>query len=139
MSDEPRRRWLDRTGGAPSLLALGSRMVGDIETPGALMVSGWVRGDGSVGGDLSITAQARWEGDVHARSAVVAGQITGSIVVAEKLEIAASAVIRGRVSARQIAMARGATIDGDVTVTSNEPIVEFVEKRASDPGDPHEA
>ena len=37
--------------------------------------------------------------------------------------------IRGRVSARSIAMARGATIDGDVIVTSGEPIVQFEEKR----------
>jgi cytoskeletal protein CcmA (bactofilin family) len=139
MTDEPRRRWLDRMGASPSLLAAGSRMVGDIETPGALMLSGSVKGDGNIGGDLSITAQARWEGDVHARSAVVAGRVIGSIVVAEKLEIAATAVIRGRVSARQIAMARGATIDGDITVTSNEPIVEFVEKRANDSSDSHGA
>jgi len=38
-------------------------------------------------------------------------------------------VIRGRVSARSIALARGATIDGDVIITSGEPIVEFEEKR----------
>ena len=29
-------------------------------------------------------------------------------------------------------MARGATIDGEVTVTSSEPIVEFEEKRAEE-------
>jgi hypothetical protein len=38
-------------------------------------------------------------------------------------------VIRGRVSARRIAMARGATVEGELTVTSGEPIVEFEEKR----------
>jgi cytoskeletal protein CcmA (bactofilin family) len=68
---------------------------------------------------------------VHAVSAVVAGQVTGAISVTERIEIAASAVIRGRVSARSIAMARGATIDGDVVITSGEPIVEFDEKRTS--------
>jgi cytoskeletal protein CcmA (bactofilin family) len=61
----------------------------------------------------------------------VAGQVTGAISVTERIEIAASAVIRGRVSARSIAMARGATIDGDVVITSGEPIVEFDEKRTS--------
>lgn len=131
MSELPRRRWLDRMGGTPSLLANGARIVGDIETPGALMVSGLVRGDGQVGGELSIGVDAHWEGEVYALSAVVAGQITGAIVVSDKLEIAATAVIRGRVSARQIAMARGATIDGDITVTGNEPIVEFEEKRTA--------
>jgi cytoskeletal protein CcmA (bactofilin family) len=62
---------------------------------------------------------------------VVSGRITGCIVVRKKIEIAASAIIRGRVIASSIAMARGATIDGEVTVTGNQPIVEFEERRAS--------
>jgi cytoskeletal protein CcmA (bactofilin family) len=129
MNDAPRRRLFDRPSGSPSLLARGSRLTGDIETPGALIVSGEVLGDGRVGGELSVGAGAHWQGQVRARSAVIAGQITGSITVSDKIEIDASAVIRGRVVARLIAMARGATIDGDITVTGSEPILEFVEKR----------
>jgi cytoskeletal protein CcmA (bactofilin family) len=129
MSDTPRRRLLDRMGGNPSLLAANSRLVGDIETPGALIVSGHVQGDGRVGGELAISAGAHWHGEVHALSAVVAGAISGAILVSEKIEIAATAVIRGRVTARRIVMARGATVEGQMTVTSGEPIVEFEEKR----------
>jgi cytoskeletal protein CcmA (bactofilin family) len=130
MSDKPpARRLLDRVAGVPSLLAAGSRLVGDIVTPGPLMVGGHVQGDGNVAGELSIGPEAHWEGEVHAVSAVVAGRITGAVILTERIEIAASAVIRGRVSARKIAMARGATVDGDVTVTSGEAIVQFDEKR----------
>ena len=130
MNDKPNRRILDRPTGTLSLLAIGSRVVGDIETPGALMIGCHVRGDGNIGGELSISAEAHWEGDVHAQSAVVAGRITGCIVVRKRIEIAASAVIRGRVIASSIAMARGATVEGEVTVTGDQPIVEFEEKRA---------
>ena len=84
----------------------------------------------SMDGELSVSAEAHWEGDVHAQSAVVAGRITGCIVVRKKIEIAASAIIRGRVIASSIAIARGATVEGEVTVTGNQPIVEFEEKRA---------
>jgi cytoskeletal protein CcmA (bactofilin family) len=129
MNDKPRRRLLDRVSGTPSLLAAQGRLVGDIETPGAFMVGGYVQGDGRIDGELSVNAGAHWQGEVRALSAVVAGSITGAISVSEKIEIAATAVIRGRVVARSIAMARGATIDGDVTVTSGEPIIEFDEKR----------
>jgi cytoskeletal protein CcmA (bactofilin family) len=132
MSEKPRRRLLDRIGGTPSLLANGTRLVGDIETPGALMLGGSVQGDGNVRGELSVGPEAEWIGEVHAVSAVVAGRITGAISVSERIEIAATAVIRGRVSARSIAMARGATIDGDVVVTSGEPIIQFEEKRTRD-------
>jgi cytoskeletal protein CcmA (bactofilin family) len=130
MNDKPNRRILDRPTGALSLLASGSRVTGDIETPGALMIGCHVRGDGNIGGELQISAEAHWEGDVHALSAVVAGRVTGSIVVRRKIEIAASAVIRGSVVAGSIAMARGATIDGEVTITGDQPLVEFEEKRA---------
>jgi cytoskeletal protein CcmA (bactofilin family) len=121
---------LDKLGSSPSLLAPHSRVVGDIETGGALVVSGEVIGDGDIGGELSLGADAHWQGELRARSAVIAGRLTGAISVTEKIEIAASAVIRGRVSARMIAMARGATIDGEVTVTGSEPIVQFDERRA---------
>jgi cytoskeletal protein CcmA (bactofilin family) len=129
MNDKRDRRILDRPTGVLSLLASGSRVTGDIETPGALMIGCHVRGDGNIGGELQISAEAHWEGDVHALSAVVAGRITGSILVRRKIEIAASAVIRGSVTAGSIAMARGATIDGEVTITGDQPIVEFEEKR----------
>jgi cytoskeletal protein CcmA (bactofilin family) len=131
MSDTPRRRFFDRLSGSPSLLSTGSRCNGDVETPGPFMLGGYVKGDGKIGGELSIGPDAHWEGNVYALRAVVAGKVTGSIVVAEKIEIAASAVIRGRVSARTIAMARGATVDGEVAVTGTEPIVEFEERRGS--------
>lgn len=132
MSEPPRRRMLDRMGASPSLLAAGSRLIGDIDTPGALMVSGQVNGDGRVGGELSIGTQAHWQGDLLAHRAVIAGRITGSITVSDKIEIAATAVIQGHVTARLIVMARGATIDGEVTVTGDQPIVEFDEKRSGD-------
>jgi cytoskeletal protein CcmA (bactofilin family) len=131
MNDKPNRRILDRLTGTLSLLATGSRVVGDIETPGALMIGCHVRGDGNIGGELLLSAEAHWEGDVHAESAVIAGRITGGIMVRKKIEIAASAIIRGRVIAASIAMERGATIEGEVTVTGNQPIVEFEEKRAT--------
>jgi cytoskeletal protein CcmA (bactofilin family) len=129
MIDLPRRRFFDRIGPSPSLLTGGSRVTGDVETRGPLMLSGHVVGDGRIEGELTIGPDAHWEGNVYADSALVSGQITGSIVVAKKIEIRRSAVIRGRVSARTIAMARGATVEGEVSVTGTEPIVEFDERR----------
>lgn len=111
------------------MLAPGSRVVGDIETAGALVISGEVTGDGRIGGELAIAAEAHWRGDLLAQRAVIAGRLTGSITVSDRIEIAASAVIQGRVSARMIAMARGATVEGEVTVTGSEPILEFDERR----------
>lgn len=127
MSDK--RRLIDQIGDAPTFVAEGVRLTGDLETAGPLVVCGTVRGDGRVGGTLRMSVTAQWEGEIHAGAAVVAGRITGRLVVEGKLEVAGTAVIRADIDARSIAVAKGAVIDGVVTVTSGEPIVQFEEKR----------
>ena len=127
--DTQRRRILDQIGHAPTFVAPGSRLTGDLETVGPLVVCGSVRGDGRIGGALSMAAGAEWQGEVHARAAVIAGRITGKLVVDEKLEVGATAVIQADVVARTICIAKGAVIEGSLTVTSGQPVVQFDEKR----------
>ena len=129
MADSPKRRLLDQVGGSPTLIAQGSRITGDIETGGALIVFGAIRGDGRVRGALNMAANSAWEGDVWAQQAVIAGTVVGRLIVDDKLEIGATAVIRAQVSARSIAIAKGAVIEGQVTVTSGESVVSFEERR----------
>lgn len=133
MNSLPRRRLFDRLRSAPSLLAPDAQLVGDIQTQGALLINGTVRGNGRVGGDLGITAGAHWIGDVHARSAVIAGELIGTLVIEDTLEIGTTAHIKGRVMARSIAVARGAIIDGELIVTGSSPLIEFEERRAALP------
>lgn len=131
MADTQNRRLTDRSNGPPTLIGAGVQFRGDIIAPGAVMLSGTVHGDGDVGGMLTIARDAHWEGQVRARSGVVAGRLTGSIVVTDRLEVGSAAVIKGTVSAKSLAIARGAVIEGDILVTSGEPVVQFEEKRAS--------
>lgn len=129
MTDTPKRRLLDRLGSSPTFVAAGCRLTGDFETEGPLLLCGSIRGDGRVGGALSLTAQANWEGEVHAATAVIAGRFTGRLVIEGKLEIGASAVIHADIVAHAVAIARGAVVDGDMTVTGAQPVVHFDEKR----------
>lgn len=131
MSDTPKRRLLDEIGSSPTFVAEGCRVTGDVETEGPLVVCGTIRGDGRVGGALRMAANSAWHGEVHARHAIIAGEIVGRLVVAEKLEIGTSAVVRADISARSIAIARGAVIQGEVVVTSGDAVMEFEERRAS--------
>ena len=128
MNDLQKRRLIDSIGDSPTFVAEGVRLTGDLETPGPLVICGAVRGDGRVGGTLRMSVTGQWEGEIHATAAVIAGRITGRLVVEHKLEIGATAVIRADISAKSIAVAKGAIIDGAVTVTSGQ-VVEFEEKR----------
>ncbi len=131
MNQTFKRRLIDQIGDSPTFVAEGSRLTGDLETSGPLVICGAVRGDGRVGGALSMAATAEWHGEIHALAAVIAGRVSGKLVVEDKLEVGATAVIRADIVARTLAVARGAIIDGVVSVTSGEPVVQFEEKRAA--------
>ncbi|MDR2214306.1 MAG: polymer-forming cytoskeletal protein [Nevskiaceae bacterium] len=124
MSDAPKRSASERNNAAsPTVIPEGAQVHGDVRAPGAVMLSGTVRGDGDVGGRLSIAKGASWEGMVKAREAVIAGSVIGGLVVEGKLEAGPQAVIRGHVSAKVLAIADGAVVEGDITITSDASIV----------------
>lgn len=129
MADTPRRRLADRVSSSPTFVGAGSKLVGDLECDSDLVVAGFVRGDGAVRGAFTLTEGGRWEGEIQVANAVIAGEVEGVVVVAEKLEIRQTARIRGSVKARTIAVARGAVIEGEMAVTSGAPVVHYEEKR----------
>ncbi|MEO8314491.1 MAG: polymer-forming cytoskeletal protein [Pseudomonadota bacterium] len=129
MSDIPKRRLRDQRSGAPTVIGTGVSFRGDIIAPGAVMMSGHVTGDGDIGGTLAVSRGAHWEGHVKARDAIIAGSLTGGIEVTQQLEVGSAAVIKGNVTARTLAIARGAVIEGQIQVTSGAAVIQFEEKR----------
>ena len=127
--NEPKRRFLDSNSSSPTFIGAHSVFVGDIRGSGQFVVSGEVHGDGDLDGALNLAACGSWHGQIHAQQAIVAGTILGGLTVKDKLEIGYTAVIRGKVSARSVAIAKGAIVDGEIEVTSDAPVVRFEEKR----------
>jgi cytoskeletal protein CcmA (bactofilin family) len=135
---EPKRRFLDpaslsaplRASPSPTVIGADTVFMGNLRGKGQFVVSGEVHGDAELEGAFHLAVSGRWHGNIQARQATVAGKIDGSLIVADKLEIGYTAVIRGKVSARTIAIAEGAIVDGEIEVTSDTAIVRFEEKRA---------
>jgi len=125
----PHRRLSDRGSGPPTIIGTGVTFRGDVIAPGSVLLSGSVRGDGDIGGTLQIARDAHWEGQVRARSAVIAGALTGSIECTGPVEIGAAAVVKGNVTAKSLAIAKGAVLEGEIQVTSGAEVVKFEEKR----------
>ena len=126
---EPRRRHSDRVSASPTFIGAGSKFTGNLSCEGDLVVGGDVNGEGEVRGALTLSEGGHWEGKIQATNAVIAGEVTGTVSVSEKLEIRKTARLRGIVSARTIAVAQGAVIDGEMSVTSGAPVVSYEEKR----------
>ena len=130
--NEPKRRFLDSNSSSPTFIGVHSVFVGDIRGSGQFVVSGEVHGDGDLDGALNLAASGSWHGQIQAQQAIIAGTIMGGLRVKDKLEIGYTAVIRGKVSARSVAIAKGAIVDGEIEVTSDAPVVRFEEKRERD-------
>lgn len=131
---EEKRRFLDSGAATPTFIGVNTVFVGDIRGTGQFVVSGEVHGDGELEGALNLSASGSWHGHVRAHQALVAGTILGGLTVRDKLEIGYTAVIRGKVSARTVAIAKGAIVDGEIEVTSGTPVVRFEEKRDAKSG-----
>jgi cytoskeletal protein CcmA (bactofilin family) len=125
----PKRRFLDTSSATPTFIGAESVFIGNIRGAGQFVVSGEVHGDGELEGGLNLSASGTWNGFIQAQQAIIAGKITGGLSVKDKLEIGYTAVIRGKVSARTVAIAKGAIVDGEIEVTSDVPVVQFEEKR----------
>jgi cytoskeletal protein CcmA (bactofilin family) len=126
---EQKRRFFERITATPTFIGPDSVVVGNIRGTGPYVVCGEVHGDGELDGGLNLSVTGCWHGKIEAQQAIVAGKIIGALLVKGKLEIGYTAVIRGKVSARTIAIAKGAIVDGDIEVTSGAPMLEFEEKR----------
>jgi cytoskeletal protein CcmA (bactofilin family) len=126
---EQKRRFFEGSSATPTFIGVDTVIVGNIRGGGQFVVAGVVHGDGEIEGGLNLSASGSWHGFIQAEQAIVAGKITGGLTVKYKLEIGYTAVIRGKVSAKAIAIAKGAIVDGDIEVTSDAPILEFEERR----------
>jgi cytoskeletal protein CcmA (bactofilin family) len=124
-----KRRFFELIAATPTFIGADSVVVGDIRGPGPFVVSGEVHGDGDLEGGLNLSVTGSWHGNIKAQQAIVAGKITGGLMVQDRLEIGYTAVIRGKVSARTVAIAEGAIVDGEIEVTSDAPVLRFEEKR----------
>ena len=129
MADQPRRRLMDRATATPTLIGAGSKMEGELDCGGDLVVQGEVVGNAKVGGSLTLAEEGHWKGNLQSGSAILCGHLVGDIVVAEKLEIRKTARILGAIRAKTIAIETGARIDGDISVTSGKPVLKFEERR----------
>jgi cytoskeletal protein CcmA (bactofilin family) len=127
--NQPKRRFLESNGSTPTFIGANSVFIGNLRGVGQFVVSGEVHGDGELEGALNLSSSGSWHGNIEAHQAIVAGTILGGLSVKDKLEIGYTAVIRGKVSARTIAIAKGAIVDGEIEVTSDAPVVRFEEKR----------
>jgi cytoskeletal protein CcmA (bactofilin family) len=81
--------------------------------------------DGSVEGridlpnnQLTVGAEGRVKAEVHAKSVVVIGHVTGNLLAADRIQVEATGIVDGDVKAPRLVIEEGATLNGSVEMTS---------------------
>jgi cytoskeletal protein CcmA (bactofilin family) len=121
-----RRRAIDRVEFS-TIIGEGTTYRGNLAGEANFVVHGCVVGQCEIEGHLVLKPGAQWNGDIVARHAVIAGEVTGDVHALEKLELAPTAHVRGDIRAPLIALAEGAKYDGQVLRRSR--LVRYSEKR----------
>jgi len=100
--------------GAISIIAPGTKIVGDVETDGTLRIEGVVEGTVRAAKAVVVGKDGVVRGDIQTQDAVVGGHVEGTVVAESRLELQATCVIDGEIRARRIKLDEGGKVNGQI-------------------------
>ncbi len=95
-----------------TVLGPGSELEGTLVVKGSARLDGRFKGTVRVHGHLVVGKTGVVEGEITARSAVIAGNIHAKVDIAEKIEFESGARFRGEVTCKGLVVHEGVIFDG---------------------------
>ncbi len=124
-----RRRTLDHVGDFTTMLGPDSVYMGVFQGKDNHIIYGEVQGECDLEGILVLGEGSRWKGNIRAANIVIAGRVEGDIQATNKLELAKTAYVRGKITSPVVAIARGAVHEGNIRMSRQTQITRYVERR----------
>ena len=124
-------------GGEPAgttVIAAGTKLVGDLALSDNLHVDGEVEGTIRSESEVAIGESGRIQGDLSANSVMISGRFEGN-VAAHRLEIVAGGRVDGDVSVSELVIESGALFNGNSQIRDARAAAGHQEKRASSSAD----
>ena len=85
-----------------------------METAGVVKIEGTVEGHVSGGTQVLVAKGGVVKGDIETREAIIGGTVSGAVQGGERVEIQAGATVQGDITTKRIAVAEGASLNGQV-------------------------
>jgi cytoskeletal protein CcmA (bactofilin family) len=101
-----------------SLIDNALTISGDINTTGTVRIDGRVEGTLHRADTLIIGKDGVIVGNVEAREVVVGGQLAGNLIARERVEIQATAAVRGDIRAAAVQLMEGGSVHGHISIAS---------------------
>jgi len=99
---------------AVTVIARDTRLIGELSGSRAVRVEGGVRGKIELRATLEIAEGAAVEAEVHASDVRIAGAVTGNVTATQRIELLATARVKGDVSTPALHVVEGAKLEGRV-------------------------
>ena len=103
-----------------NVVNLGPRDVlqGRLEIQGDLKIQGNVEGELKATGDVTIDSTATIQASIEGSNVSVRGQVTGNVTAKRRLTLGGSGRLNGDVKVARLTVEDGATLNGNVTMSS---------------------
>ncbi len=112
-----------------SCIAGGTEVHGAYGGKTDLLIEGTLHGDVEVEGTVMLSPEAIINGHLTGVDVVVSGRVTGDVRARRAAEIRPQAIVQGSVIAREVYIAIGAKIGGEIIAHGKRGVTEFRERR----------
>ena len=105
------------TSGTPAMISIigpGMQAVGDCVTDGTLRVEGSLVGTVYAGKAVVVGKEGMINGEIRTNDALIAGEVSGMLMAASRLEIKATSKVDGEIRARRLQLEEGAVLNGEI-------------------------
>lgn len=102
-------------GGNMANIGKSITLKGDLSGNEDLVIEGHIEGRVDLpNNQLTIGANGSCAAEVHAKTVIVVGKVTGNVIATERIEIQATGLVNGDVSAPRLIVQEGAVVNGSI-------------------------
>jgi cytoskeletal protein CcmA (bactofilin family) len=106
---------------ALTIVATGTRVVGDVESDGVIKVEGEIAGTVRAERQVLVARGGVIRGDIITVEAVLGGEVQGGVTASDRVEVQAGAMVHGDIATARLVVQEGGEVNGLVKMTAEEP------------------
>lgn len=114
--ETPRETQRPRGEATLTIVASGTRIVGEIQSEGVVKIEGTIVGTVHADEQVLVARGGVIEGDVVTREAVFGGEVRGSVIASGRVEVQESCVVTGDITTDRLIVNEGGEVNGKVTM-----------------------
>lgn len=115
------RKKLPNPDDADTVVGRNTVLEGRVLGQGGMRIDGTVKGEVECRGTVIVGVGGRVEANITAQSAIIGGEVIGNIAVEGRLELVGKGKVRGDVSASQLVVEEGVSLEGSCHMLTHKP------------------